>query len=338
MDAESKRVIAVVGATGANGGSVVRHLSTLNSYLVGAITRDVSRPNAQKLAQLPNVEVVAANISDRSSLALAFKGAEAVFAITNYYDRENVGNTLNEARQGCIMADVAAEQAVDLFIWCNVRSPVIRTGAEFPGSPITENKFVVSQYLKFKGYKHVDLYVGVFMDNWLQGTTVLDKKSNGETTSFSVKDLAGSGKVVHGSLNRAADGVLELEQPLFLPHAKQGMSWIERDVGPVVASLLDQYRQRPEILDDAVYCVVDHYSMNDVVEEIKRQTGEAVRHIIPPSSGVQDLDQLYGYANKWGLLTDVEFPHPNTASLGYRLHTLEDFVREAVLPYIQCLE
>jgi hypothetical protein len=144
-----------------------------------------------------------------------------------------------------------------------------------------------------------------------------------------------SGKVVHGSLSVAADGTIELEQPLFRADAKQGMSWIAKDVGPLVAAILKRYRHNPEILQQPVYAVTDHYSLGEVCNEIQKQTGREVHHIIPPSSGLPDLDLLYGYANEWGLLTDVPLPDPHTVSLGVKLHTLEDFVRDGVFPYLQ---
>ena len=94
-----------------------------------ALTRDPSSASAQKLAALPNVTVLRADISDKLTLGPAFRGAEAVFAVTNCYDPQIQKDTLEEARQGCKMADVAKEQGVELFIWSTVPSALVRTGA-----------------------------------------------------------------------------------------------------------------------------------------------------------------------------------------------------------------
>src|ERR1700712_4786488 len=78
-------LVAVVGATGQQGGSVVRHLLTSRLYRVRAITRNPSSPAALALAQ-QGVDVVRANLDVTAELTAAFTGAHAVFALTNHWD------------------------------------------------------------------------------------------------------------------------------------------------------------------------------------------------------------------------------------------------------------
>jgi len=82
-----KKIIAVIGATGAQGGSVVRAiLSDPNGgYIPRAITRNVNSDKAKKLSD-KGVELVTADASDLESLKKAFSGAYGAFCVTNYWE------------------------------------------------------------------------------------------------------------------------------------------------------------------------------------------------------------------------------------------------------------
>ncbi len=66
------QTITVLGATGVQGGSVVKALLKDKSWKVRAITRDPSKDTAQALSA-QGVEVVSANIDDEQSLIKAFE-------------------------------------------------------------------------------------------------------------------------------------------------------------------------------------------------------------------------------------------------------------------------
>ena len=82
-----KKIIAVVGATGAQGGGLVRAI--LNDpdggFAARAITRDVNSDKAKALARL-GAEVVAANVDDIESLKRAFAGAYGAYCVTFFWD------------------------------------------------------------------------------------------------------------------------------------------------------------------------------------------------------------------------------------------------------------
>ena len=83
----SKKIIAIIGATGAQGGGLVRAiLNDANSdFIPKAITRN---PNSDKAIELAKkgVEVVKADVDDLGSLKEAFKGAYGAFCVTNYWE------------------------------------------------------------------------------------------------------------------------------------------------------------------------------------------------------------------------------------------------------------
>src|ERR1700676_2084216 len=103
-----KKIIAVMGATGAQGGGLVRAiLNDPNSpFAARAITRDVNSEKAKDLAKL-GAEVVAADLDDPTSVRKAFDGAYGAFCVTFYWAHFSPEKELTQAK---VMAD-AAKQA-----------------------------------------------------------------------------------------------------------------------------------------------------------------------------------------------------------------------------------
>lgn len=66
------KTIAVIGATGAQGGGVVNVMKNTPGWKVRAITRNPQGEAARKLADA-GIEVVQANLDDESSLKKAFE-------------------------------------------------------------------------------------------------------------------------------------------------------------------------------------------------------------------------------------------------------------------------
>lgn len=81
-----KKIIAVLGATGAQGGGLVRAImnDAGGGFTARAITRDVASDNARALARL-GAEVVAADIDDEESLKKAFEGAYGAYCVTFFW-------------------------------------------------------------------------------------------------------------------------------------------------------------------------------------------------------------------------------------------------------------
>jgi uncharacterized protein YbjT (DUF2867 family) len=82
-----KKIIAVMGATGAQGGGLVRAILADKSgeFAVRAITRKPDSDKAQALAKL-GVEVVAGDLDDVASLTKAFEGAYGAYCVTNFWE------------------------------------------------------------------------------------------------------------------------------------------------------------------------------------------------------------------------------------------------------------
>jgi uncharacterized protein YbjT (DUF2867 family) len=109
------RVIAVVGATGAQGSGLVRAI--LNDpdggFSVRALTRDVNSDKAKELVKA-GAEVVAANVDDPESLKSAFAGVHGVFCVTFFWEHFSPEQ---EQAQAKAMAQAAKHAGVKHVIW-----------------------------------------------------------------------------------------------------------------------------------------------------------------------------------------------------------------------------
>jgi uncharacterized protein YbjT (DUF2867 family) len=110
-----RNIIAVVGATGAQGGALARAiLDDRNStFAVRAITRDPNKDSAQALAD-KGAEVVRADIDDPSSLQTAFAGAFGAFCVTNFWEHLSGEKEKAQARN---LAEAAKATGIKHVIW-----------------------------------------------------------------------------------------------------------------------------------------------------------------------------------------------------------------------------
>jgi uncharacterized protein YbjT (DUF2867 family) len=109
------KIVAVVGATGAQGGGLVRAILEDQSedFVVRAVTRDLESPKAQDLAR-SGAEVVQADLDDFDSVKKAFDGAYAVFCVTFFWAHFSPAK---ELAQALTMARAAKEAGVHHAIW-----------------------------------------------------------------------------------------------------------------------------------------------------------------------------------------------------------------------------
>jgi uncharacterized protein YbjT (DUF2867 family) len=112
---DNKKVIAVVGATGAQGGGLVRAiLNDKNGpFAARAITRDPNSEKAKALADA-GAEVVAGDVDDVKSLRKAFEGAHGAFCVTFFWEHMKPEKELSHARN---MAQAAKDASVHHVIW-----------------------------------------------------------------------------------------------------------------------------------------------------------------------------------------------------------------------------
>lgn len=110
-----KKIIAVAGATGAQGGGLVRAIQSDPSggFTARALTRDINSDKAKALADL-GAEVVAADVDDGESLKRAFEGAHGAYCVTFFWAHFSPEKEQAEARA---MAQAAKHARLKHVIW-----------------------------------------------------------------------------------------------------------------------------------------------------------------------------------------------------------------------------
>ncbi|KAJ5817045.1 hypothetical protein N7447_009278 [Penicillium robsamsonii] len=139
--------VVVIGATGSQGGAVVKELlEHPDSYQLRALTRNTAKPAAQALAKL-GVELCCVDLSSgRDALAAAFSGADAIYALTDFWQTQSADD---EIAQGKAIADAAAQTtALKHLIWSALPDPVKLSGGLFLNVHHWKGKSLVTEYIR----------------------------------------------------------------------------------------------------------------------------------------------------------------------------------------------
>ena len=110
-----KKIIAVVGATGAQGGGLARAIlaDPAGGFAVRALTRKPDSDAAKELSRR-GADVVTCDLDDAASVEKAFAGAHGAFCVTNYWEHFSVDKELAQAKN---MAAAARSRGVAHTIW-----------------------------------------------------------------------------------------------------------------------------------------------------------------------------------------------------------------------------
>ena len=109
------KIIAVMGATGAQGGGLLRAIQSdpAGAFRARAIVRDPKSAKAQELAAL-GAEVVAGDIDDPESLKSGFAGAYGAYCVTFYWAHFSAEKEFEQARN---LANAAKHAGVKHAVW-----------------------------------------------------------------------------------------------------------------------------------------------------------------------------------------------------------------------------
>jgi uncharacterized protein YbjT (DUF2867 family) len=158
-----KLAVVVTGATGKQGGAVVRSLLE-RGHEVRAVTRATDSAKARELADA-GVTLVRASLEDTAALTKALEGATSLFAMTTPFE----GGTQAETRQGISAADAAKAAGVHL-VFTSVGSANRLTGV-----PHFDSKYEVEKHIAKIGIRATILAPVFFMENLYFGKEQLAK-------------------------------------------------------------------------------------------------------------------------------------------------------------------
>ena len=116
------KTILVTGATGRQGGAVIRHMLP-RGWKLRALTRNPNGYAARQLSR-QGVEVVQGDLEDPGSLERAARGVYGIFSVQDYW----VSGFKREVCQGKNLADIAKKTGVAHFIYSSVGGAERNTG------------------------------------------------------------------------------------------------------------------------------------------------------------------------------------------------------------------
>lgn len=194
----TQKVILISGATGAQGGAVIRNLVGKGFKLRG-MTRKPDSEAAQALTKL-GVEIAVGDLDDEASLNNALQGAWGAFAVQNTWE----AGVEKEEEQGKRFARVAKAAGVQHFVYSSVGSADQATGI-----PHFDNKFRVEQVVREQAFPSFVIFRPVFfMENlvsqwFLNGDTITaGLKPDTKVQMIAVSDI---GRVEAQGFTRASE-------------------------------------------------------------------------------------------------------------------------------------
>ena len=150
-----KLSVLVMGATGQQGGSVVKHLAP-QGHRIRTLTRNPGSPKAKQLAE-QGVEVLKGDFTDSDSLVKAARGMDTVFAMTTPFE----AGMEAETQQGIAVADAVKQAGVGHLVFTSVASADRQTGV-----PHFDSKYKVEQHIASLNIPHTIIAPVFFLDNW----------------------------------------------------------------------------------------------------------------------------------------------------------------------------
>jgi uncharacterized protein YbjT (DUF2867 family) len=149
-------VVLVTGATGRQGGSVLKHLQARGGWKLRALTRNPSEASARRLAG-EGVEVVKGDLEDMASLDNAVRGVHGVYSVQDFW---SVG-ARREVQQGKNLADASKKAGVEHFVYSSVGGAERNSGIDH-----WESKWEIEKHIRKLGLPATILRPAAFMENY----------------------------------------------------------------------------------------------------------------------------------------------------------------------------
>lgn len=237
------KILAVFGATGQQGGSVVDYVlndSELSQqYKIRAITRDITSESAKRLKE--KVEVVHGDMLNRASLSTALAGVHTVFAMTAPSLSPDIEYNIVKT-----IADIAVEQDAEYIIFSTLPSVHEISGGKYTKVTPFDTKARAEQYIRSLPIRSAFCSLGSFMENFQSQTFLAPRKADDGTWVV--------------ALPVASD----IQWPLINA---------VRDTGKFVGAIL----AKPGEYDGKTFCAATKlYSLEEMIAIMSKATGKTI--------------------------------------------------------------
>jgi uncharacterized protein YbjT (DUF2867 family) len=272
-----RKIIAVIGATGAQGGGLVRAIQAdkSGSFAARAISRNPNSEKAQAL-RAAGVEVVAGDADKVETLGPAFRGAYGAFLVTNFWEHFSAEREVAQARN---MAQAAKAAGLQHVIWSTLEDTRKWVPLEDDRMPTLQGKYKVPH---FDGKGEADHF---FRDLGVPTTFLL--------TAFYWENLIYFG----AGPQRGPDGTLAITFPM---DEKKLPSIAVGDIGKAAYGIFKRGR---EFINKSVGIAGQHLTGAEMAGALTRALGQEVRYNnVPPEvyrsfgfPGADDLGNMFQF-------------------------------------------
>ncbi|PNP74146.1 hypothetical protein FNYG_12520 [Fusarium nygamai] len=322
----TKKLIVIIGATGGQGGSVVNSFLNDSEWRVRGITRNPSSQKSKNL-EARGVEVVQADLDDRASLAKAFRDANVIFAVSDFWGIYNDPRNRNKPKPGQalnewtkiqetqqlknIMDEAARVSSLERFIMSSLPGPTKLSRGKYTNVCHHDSKADAEEYGEQNQpelWAKTSVYLpGYFLGNFLTHPMAQPTKQK-----------------ENGNIQFANNLDLDTKIPL-ISH--------DQDSGPFVRALI----QNPP--GKSVIGYRAWITAREFVRIFSKVTGYETEllHIAPGEfsfdckEGLRaELQDNFAFANEIGLHGGDDSPavHPNELNPPPQLESIEDWVKE----------
>jgi len=303
-----KKIIVVVGATGAQGGGLVRAImaDTSGPFTARAVTRDTSSDKAKALAAL-GAEVVAGDVDDPPSIQRAFQGAHGAFCVTFFWAHFSPEREYAEAKT---MAEAAKATGVRHVIWSTLEDTRRWVPLEDPRMPTLMGRFKVPHF-DSKGEADA-----LFASAGLPTTLLL--------TSFYWENFIYFGL----GPRKGPDGTLALT----LPMGQAKLSGIAaEDIGRCAYGV---FKRGSDAAGKTVGIAGGHLTGDEMAAAMTRALGQTVRYnAVPPEvfrtfgfPGAEDLGNMFQFKRDFNDYYCGARSVPESKALNAQLQTFDTWL------------
>jgi uncharacterized protein YbjT (DUF2867 family) len=244
--ANMSKILAVFGATGQQGSSVVSYVlnnhELSQQFKIRAITRNAHSEKSKQLRE--NIEVAEGDVLDRASLETALTGVHTVFAMTTpSFGPDALDVEYNNAKR---IADVAVEKGVEYIVFSTLPPVSEITGGKCTNITPFDAKAKAEQYIRGLPIKSAFVSLGSFMENFQSQPFLAPRK--------------------------AADGTWVLARHVS---SKTQFPLIDAvgDTGKFVGAILAE----PDKYEGKTFCAaVKLYSIEEIVAILSKATGKTI--------------------------------------------------------------
>jgi len=277
-----KKIIAILGATGSQGGGSVRAIlnDKTGPYAARALTRDPTSEKAQALAKL-GAQVVKADSDNINSLRLAFDGAHGAFCVTSYWEHFLPEKDLAQASN---MAMAAKQAGVKHVIWSTLEDTRLKVPLKDTRMPTLMERYKVP---------HFDA----------KGESDKTFQQSGVPTTFLRTSFYWEDFIYFGlGPKRQPDGTIALKLPIG---DKKLPGIAAEDIGRCAYGI---FRKGVEVIGQTIGIAGEHLTGTQMAAALTRARGETIRYdaVTPEEFREYDRPAAKDFANMFQYISEFE--------------------------------